>query len=55
MTPLLERSVLNPKTGKYFGFPDYWAADAGAIPARPLDQSVQSPDTWEDVLAAGPP
>ena len=32
MTPLVERSVLNPKTGNYFGFAEYWAPDDGSIP-----------------------
>ena len=27
MAPIVERNIFNPKTGKYFGFPEYWAAN----------------------------
>jgi multiple sugar transport system substrate-binding protein len=56
MTPLVERSILNPKTGKYFGFADCWAADPVNYRADLWDQ-VQpglTPDTWEKVLRAAP-
>ena len=46
--------MLNPKTGKYFGFSDFWAPSpsntgrtSGPLPA--------APDTWDDVLVAGAP
>jgi multiple sugar transport system substrate-binding protein len=55
MTPLVERSVFNPKTGKYFGFSDHWAA--GPIHYRvDLWNQVEPgrhPATWDDVLRAG--
>jgi multiple sugar transport system substrate-binding protein len=45
MVPFLERGVLNPKTGRYFGFPDHWA---------PLPV-VYRADAWGEVgQAAGP-
>jgi multiple sugar transport system substrate-binding protein len=56
MTPLVERSIFNPKTNKYFGFSDCWAADPVNYRAD-LWNKVQSgltPDTWEDVLRAAP-
>ena len=56
MTPLVERSILNPRTNKYFGFADGWAADPINYRADLWDQ-VQSgltPDTWENVLRAAP-
>ena len=56
MTPLVERSILNPKTNKYFGFADGWAADPVNYRADLWDQ-VQpglTPDTWEKVLRAAP-
>lgn len=56
MSPLVKRNVLNPKTGKYFGFGEYWVpnpvhyridlwdqADPGLVPSR-----------WDDVLRAAP-
>lgn len=56
MTPLLERSAFNPKTKKWFGFPEYWSAnvinyrsDLWAAVGRPA-----GPDTWEDLVRAGP-
>jgi multiple sugar transport system substrate-binding protein len=55
MTPLLERSVLNPKTGKYFGFPEYWAPMTVQYRLDLWSRIQSTPDTWEDVLAAGAP
>ena len=55
MTALVERSVLNPKTGKYFAFSDYWAAKPVHYRADLWD-SVRpglTPDSWDDVLRAG--
>ncbi|MGH8973826.1 MAG: twin-arginine translocation signal domain-containing protein [Acidimicrobiia bacterium] len=49
MTPLVERCVVNPRTGKYFGFCNSWAADPinyrADLWAR--IQPALSPDTWE--------
>ncbi len=56
LTPHVERSVRNPKTGRYFGFPDHWVA--GPILYRTdlwAQVGVGRPNTWDDVLrAAGP-
>ena len=55
MAPLMERSVLNPKTGKYVAFSDYWAAKPVHYRAD-LWSSVRpglTPDSWDDVLRAG--
>ena len=56
MTPLVERSILNPKTNKYFGFCDGWSPDTVNYRADLWDQ-VQpglTPNTWQDVLQAAP-
>ena len=56
MTALVERSVRNPKTGKYFGFPDYWAANAVHYRADLWEEADPGgrPDTWADILRAAP-
>jgi multiple sugar transport system substrate-binding protein len=56
MTPLCERSVLNPKTGKYFSFPEYWVANLAHYRADLWDQVEPGlkPGTWDDVLRAAP-
>ena len=55
MAGLVERSVLNPKTGRYVAFSHYWAA-------KPVHYRVDlwdgvrpglSPESWDDVLRAG--
>lgn len=56
MTPMMERSAHNAKTGKWFAFPEYWSANminyrselwsAAGLPA--------GPDTWDDLLRVGP-
>lgn len=56
MAPFLERSVFNPKTKKYFGFPDYWVANLAHYRVD-LWEEVEPglrPNTWDDVLRAGP-
>jgi multiple sugar transport system substrate-binding protein len=55
MTPLVERSVFNPKTGRYFGFPDFWVANPVHY-RTDLWSRVEPhrPDTWDDILRAGP-
>jgi multiple sugar transport system substrate-binding protein len=56
MTPLVARSVVNPKTGKVFGCPDYWVANP-ALYRTDLWNKVQPglvPRTWDDLLRAGP-
>jgi ABC-type glycerol-3-phosphate transport system substrate-binding protein len=56
MTPLLERAVLNPKTKKYFGFPEYWAPFPVVYRADLWKQigMASGPSTWDDVLRAAP-
>ena len=54
MTPLVERSVLNPKTGKYFGFPDYWSPNTVHYRSDLWAKVGRMPDTWEDLLRVGP-
>lgn len=56
MAPLIERSVLNPKTGKYFAFADFWQANPALYRVDLWEQVEQglSPDTWDDVVRAGP-
>ena len=53
MTPLVERSVFNPKTKKYLGVSDYW----GQCPIHyrtDLWSSVgRLPDSWDDLVTAG--
>src|SRR6266851_705815 len=56
MTPLVARSVVNPKTGKVFGCPDYWAANP-ALYRADLWSRVEPglvPRTWDVLLRAGP-
>jgi multiple sugar transport system substrate-binding protein len=55
-TSLFERSVLNPKTRKYFGFPEYWAANPVLYRVDLWDQVEPGlkPDTWDNVLRAAP-
>lgn len=55
MTPLVERSILNPKTGKYFGFPDFWSPAPVHYRADLWARVGGTPDTWDDLLRAGPP
>jgi multiple sugar transport system substrate-binding protein len=56
MVPLCERSVLNPKTGKYFGFADNWVANPVHYRVDLWDQVAPglTPATWDDVLRAAP-
>ncbi len=55
MTPLIERSVLNPKTGKYFAFPEYWAPMTVHYRLDLWSRIGSTPDSWNDVLGAGAP
>jgi multiple sugar transport system substrate-binding protein len=53
--PLAERSVRNPLTGKYFGFPEFWTP-------QPVHYRIDlweaaaggGPATWDDVVRAAP-
>ncbi|HEV3364180.1 MAG TPA: extracellular solute-binding protein, partial [Acidimicrobiia bacterium] len=53
MTPFVERSVFNPRTKKYFGFPDYWTPNPVHYRTDLWRPIGARPDTWADVLAAG--
>jgi multiple sugar transport system substrate-binding protein len=55
MVSLVERSVLNPKTNKYFGFSDYWCANPVHYRVDLWDrvEPGMRPDTWDTVLRAG--
>jgi multiple sugar transport system substrate-binding protein len=56
MSPLVERNVLNLKTGKYFGFAEYWAPNPAHYRVDLWNQ-VQpglGPKTWDDILRAAP-
>ena len=56
MAPIVKRNVLNPKTGKYFGFGQYWVPNPVHYRtdlwgrARPGG----APSSWDDVLRAAP-
>ena len=51
MTPLVERNVFNPKTGRYFAFPEYWVANPVHYRS---DLWSHPPGSWDDVLAEAP-
>ncbi len=56
MTPLIERSIFNPTTGKYYGFPDHWVPDPVHFRTdlwAEIEPSLR-PDSWDEVLRAGP-
>ena len=53
MTPFVERSVFNPRTRKYFGFPDFWIANPAQYRTDLWDAIGRRPGSWDDVLAAG--
>jgi multiple sugar transport system substrate-binding protein len=54
--PLVERSVVNPKTGKVFGCPQYWVANPTHYRADLWNQVQPGlvPRTWNDLLLAAP-
>lgn len=54
MVPLLERSIRNPKTNKYFAFCDGWAPDPINYRTDLWGQVGLTPDTWDNVLRAAP-
>jgi multiple sugar transport system substrate-binding protein len=53
MTPLAERSVYNPKTKKWFAFPDFWSPNPVNYRSDLWGQLAR-PDSWDDIRAAGP-
>ena len=56
MAPIVERNVLNAKTGKYFGFAEYWVPNPVHYRVDLWDQVEPglAPATWDDVLRAAP-
>jgi multiple sugar transport system substrate-binding protein len=56
MAPIVERNIRNPKTGKYFGFGQYWAANPVHYRVDLWNEIRPGlvPHTWEDVLRAAP-
>lgn len=55
-TGLMQRSCFNPKTGKYFGFPEFWTPQPVHYRVDLWDAVAPAsrPSTWEDVRLAGP-
>jgi multiple sugar transport system substrate-binding protein len=54
VAPLLERSARNPKTGRWFAFPQSWFPGPANFRTDLWTTTGRVPDTWDDVLAAGP-
>ena len=50
--PHAERSVRNPRSGKYFGFPESWTPHA--VHYRSDLWDAEGPTTWDDLLRAAP-
>ena len=53
MTPLVERSVFNPATKKYFGVSDFWGQSPIHYRTDLWGGIGQLPDSWEDLVSAG--
>jgi multiple sugar transport system substrate-binding protein len=55
MIPLAEKSILDPRTGKYFAFSDSFVPDPGNYRIDLWSQVgfPMGPDTWEDLLVGG--
>ena len=55
--PLAERGVLNPKSGKYFGFPEFWTPQPAhyRLDLWAANAPGTTPASWDDVLRAAPP
>jgi multiple sugar transport system substrate-binding protein len=53
MTPLVNRSVFNPRTKKYFGFSDYWGQSPIQYRTDLWDTVGRHPDSWDDLVTAG--
>ncbi|HLF39991.1 MAG TPA: ABC transporter substrate-binding protein [Acidimicrobiia bacterium] len=51
---LAERSSYNPKTEKWFSFPDYLAPSPVSYRTDLWQAAGARPDSWADLLAAGP-
>jgi len=53
LVPFVERSIFNPRTGKYYGFSPYWTPNPTQYRTDLWSPIGRRPATWEDVLAAG--
>ena len=53
MAPLVERSVYNPKTKRFFGFSESWVPNLLHY-RTDLWQPLGRPDSWQQLLAAAP-
>ncbi|MDQ3945842.1 MAG: extracellular solute-binding protein [Actinomycetota bacterium] len=53
MAPLVERSIYNPKTDRFFGFSESWVPNVLHYRSD-LWAPFGRPDTWQQVLAAAP-
>jgi len=51
---LLQRNTLNPKTGKYFAFPEFWSPNPVHYRADLWQGVGGAPTTWDDVVRAAP-
>jgi multiple sugar transport system substrate-binding protein len=54
MVPLVERSVFNPKTKKWFGFSDAWSPGPVHYRSDAWDPIGIKPDSWDAVLQGAP-
>lgn len=54
MTPHVERSVRDAKTGRFFAFPDFWTAGPAIYRTDVWSKTGLTPATWDDVLRAAP-
>jgi multiple sugar transport system substrate-binding protein len=52
--PQAERSVRNPRTGKYFGFPEFWTPHTVHYRKDLWDATGGGPTTWDDVVRVAP-
>ena len=53
MQPFIERSILNPRSKKYFGVSDFWSPGLANYRSDLWEPLGLRPDSWQDVLAAG--
>ncbi|MDQ3947339.1 MAG: extracellular solute-binding protein, partial [Actinomycetota bacterium] len=54
MVPLVERSIFNPKTKKWFGFSDTWWPGPVHYRSDVWDAVGIKPETWDAILAGAP-
>jgi len=54
MIPHAERTVRNAKTGRYFGFPNFWVAQPAIYRSDVWSTAGFTPGTWDEIRRAGP-